>query len=69
MRDPYRMAASQGDSVAQWKLGALYAGGESGGPPQSWTEAAALYKQSADQGNPEGTFRLGKGQLFTGNRE
>ncbi len=44
-----RKDAEQGDPVAQWQLGDLYAAGR--GVPKDYTEAIKWYRLSANQGN------------------
>lgn len=48
----YRIAAEQGHSQAQWRLGRMYEYGL--GVDLSYPDARKWYKESAEQGNPEG---------------
>jgi uncharacterized protein len=52
-----RPLAEQGDAVAQYKLGEMYATGK--GVRQDYAEAAKLYRLSAEQGDPDGQELLG----------
>jgi len=53
----YRLAAVQGNAVAQFNLGLIYAKGES--VPQDYTEAAKWYRLAAEQGDTEAQANLG----------
>ncbi len=53
----YRKAAEQGDAVAQFNLGAVYAAGE--GVPQDYAEALKWYRRAAEQGDAVAQFQLG----------
>ena len=52
-----RAAAEQGDAVAQFNLGVMYATGE--GVPQDDAEAARWYRLAAEQGNADAQYDLG----------
>ncbi|MBS0252163.1 MAG: SEL1-like repeat protein [Proteobacteria bacterium] len=52
-----RLAAANGDSSAQFEVGARFAAGE--GVPQNFAEAAKWYQRSADQGFALAQYRLG----------
>ena len=54
----YRLAADQGNALAQTNLGVMHANGE-GGLPRSEREAARLYRLAADQDHPAGQANLG----------
>ena len=49
--------AERGNTVAQYKLGILYAYGQ--GVTQNYSEAARWFRKSADQGNADGQYNLG----------
>jgi localization factor PodJL len=51
-----RLAAANGDSSAQFEVGARYAEGK--GVPQNFKEAAKWYQRSADQGFAQAQYRL-----------
>src|SRR5262245_64387624 len=51
-----RAKAETGDAAAQAQLGRLYTKGE--GVTNSYKEAVAWFRRSADQGNDEGQFGL-----------
>ena len=53
----YRLAAEQGDAVAQYSLGDCYQNGE--GVEQDYTEAARLFQLAADQGYADAQENLG----------
>ena len=53
----YRMAAEQGDSVAQYSLANMYDFGH--GVPQDLAEAARWYRMAADRGHIYAQFNLG----------
>ena len=53
----YRLAAEQGNKVAQNNLGVLYA--EGNGVPQDYTEAAKWYRLAAEQGYSRAQYKLG----------
>ena len=53
----FRIHAEQGDAVAQFNLGVLYAKGK--GVPQDHAEAVRWYRRAADQGNASAQFYLG----------
>jgi hypothetical protein len=53
----YRLAADQGDAMAQFNLGLMYSGGP--GVPQDYKEAAKWYRLAADQGNAIAQNNLG----------
>jgi len=59
-RDLYRLAATRGDAVGQYKLGLMYYWGH--GVPQSHLIALEWLRKSAEQGNAEGQYNVG--QLF-----
>jgi localization factor PodJL len=52
-----RLAAANGDSSAQFEIGARFAEGE--GVKQNFVEAAKWYQYSADQGFAQAQYRLG----------
>jgi localization factor PodJL len=52
-----RLAAANGDSSAEFEVGARFAAGE--GVPQDFGEAAKWYQRSADQGFAQAQYRLG----------
>jgi len=52
-----RPLAEQGNPVAQYKLGEMYATGK--GVRQDYAEAAKLYRLAAEQGDPDGQELLG----------
>lgn len=52
-----RLAAANGDSSAEFEVGARFAAGE--GVPQNFIEAAKWYQRSADQGFAQAQYRLG----------
>ena len=52
-----RLAAEQGDAVAQVTLGVMYGSGE--GVPQDETEAVRWYRLAADQGDADAQYNLG----------
>lgn len=52
----YRRAAEQGDAVAQWSLGLMYANGR--GVAQNHTEAIAWYRLAAEQGHTVAQYSL-----------
>lgn len=52
-----RLAAANGDSSAQFEVGARFAEGE--GVPQNFAEAAKWYQRSAEQGFALAQYRLG----------
>lgn len=54
----YRLAADQGNALAQNNLGVMYEGGQ-GMLPRNDREAERLYRLSADQGFPGGQANLG----------
>ena len=54
----FRLAADQGDPVAQFSLGVMYAAGL-GGLQQDDTEAVQWYQQAADQDNANAQHALG----------
>jgi hypothetical protein len=54
----YRLAADQGNAIAQSNLGAMYANGQ--GAAQDDKEAVKLFRLAADQGNAIAQFNLGK---------
>ena len=53
----YRMAAEQGNAVAQFNLGVMYANGH--GVPQDDAEAVKWYRRAADRGEDRAQFNLG----------
>ncbi|WP_409562392.1 sel1 repeat family protein [Hyphomicrobium sp. MC8b] len=53
----FRLAAANGDSSAQFEVGARFAEGE--GVPQNFAEAAKWYQRSAEQGFALAQYRLG----------
>jgi tetratricopeptide (TPR) repeat protein len=53
----YRLAAEQGDAVAQFNLGNMYNNGE--GVPQKSAEAVKWYRLAAEQGYAVAQFNLG----------
>jgi TPR repeat protein len=53
----YRLAAYQGDPVAQTNLGSMYADGRGG--PQDYKEAVFWYMRAALQGNARAQYNLG----------
>jgi len=56
-----RLAAKQGDAVAQYELGRMYENGW--GVEQEWPEAAEWYKKSADQGYAPAQYEIGLAHL------
>ncbi|MEQ1584169.1 MAG: tetratricopeptide repeat protein, partial [Candidatus Nitrotoga sp.] len=54
----YRLAAAQGDAVAQYNLGLSYALGQ--GVLQDYKEAVKWYRLAAAQGDADAQFRLGE---------
>lgn len=60
----YQMAAEQGDSNAQFRLGTMYYGGQI---PQDFVQAAYWYQKSAEQGNFNAQAFLG-GMYYEGRR-
>jgi TPR repeat protein len=70
----YKLAADQGNALAQVSLGVFYETGR-GGLPRDDREAARLYKLAADQGNAGAQAYLGifyeqcRGGLPEDNRE
>ena len=52
-----RERADQGDAVAQFNLGLMYAKGD--GVPQNHAEAVKWYRMAADQGDASAQFNLG----------
>jgi TPR repeat protein len=54
----YKLAADQGNALAQVSLAAFYETGR-GGLPKDDREAARLYRLAADQGNATGQTTLG----------
>lgn len=52
-----RMAADQGYTAAQVKMGSVYRSGA--GVPQDFSEAARWYRLAADRGDSDGQFALG----------
>ena len=52
-----RLAAEQGDDLAQYNMGVMYAKGE--GVPQDYKEAAKWYRLSAEQGFAQAQSNLG----------
>ena len=52
-----RLAAEQGDVVAQHDLGGAYARGE--GVPQNYAEAVTWFRRAAEQGHAAAQFALG----------
>ncbi|MEO6697063.1 MAG: tetratricopeptide repeat protein [Gammaproteobacteria bacterium] len=53
----WQSAADQGDALAQFNLGALYAHGR--GVKKDLSEAAKWYRKAAEQGNPLAQYYLG----------
>jgi TPR repeat protein len=53
----WQSAAEQGDALAQYNLGALYANGR--GVKKDMAEAAKWYRKAAEQGNPLAQYYLG----------
>ncbi len=53
----WRSAADQGDALAQYNLGGLYANGR--GVQKDLSEAAVWYRKAAEQGNPLAQYYLG----------
>jgi len=53
----YRLAAEQGDALAQYNLGVMYAKGQ--GVVQDYKEAAKWYRLAAEQGSAEAQSNLG----------
>jgi TPR repeat protein len=53
----YRLAADQGNAMAQYNLGATYANGQ--GVTQDYKEAVKWYRLSADQGTALAQSNLG----------
>ena len=53
----FRMAAEQGNAIAQFNLGIKYLNGQ--GVPQDDAEAVRWFQQAADQGHAGGQFNLG----------
>jgi TPR repeat protein len=53
-----RAKAEAGNAADQYRLGALYAGGE--GVPQSYADAAQWYQKAAEQSLPEALLALGE---------
>lgn len=53
-----RLAAAQGDPVAQYNLGDIYDNGQ--GVPKDWAEAFKWFRQAADQGHVEAQAILGR---------
>ena len=49
--------AANGDEIAQFNLGVLYAKGQ--GVPQDYAKARELFEKAAAQGNADGQVRLG----------
>jgi TPR repeat protein len=58
--DWYRKAAEQGDPMAQYRLGVMYAKGW--GVPQDDTAAVSWYRKAADQGDVPAPTRTSRGQ-------
>jgi uncharacterized protein len=56
--DTWRPLAEQGEAAAQTGLGILYENGC--GVPKDGAQALVLYRKAAEQGNPEGEYRLGQ---------
>lgn len=56
----YRIAASRGDAIGEYKLGLMYYWGH--GVPQDNLAAVSWLRKAAEQGNPEGQYNIG--QLF-----
>lgn len=54
----YKLAAEQGNTDAQYKLGLLYSNGQ--GVEQDYVEAAGWYLKAAEQGDAKAQFRLGR---------
>jgi TPR repeat protein len=54
----YRLAADQGNAMAQYSLGLMYSSGE--GVAKDEAEAARLFRLAADQGDAVGQYLLGK---------
>ena len=57
-----RRLAAEGDAVAQFELGVLYAFGR--GVPQDYEEAARWYRLAADQGHASAQYNLGVSYAF-----
>ena len=53
----FRLFAEQGDSKAQFNLGAMYSNGQ--GVPQDKKEAVKWYRMSAEQGESKAQYNLG----------
>ena len=53
----YRLAAEQGDAVAQYNLGVMYDNGQ--GVPQDYAEAVKWYRLAAEQGYAHAQRNLG----------
>jgi hypothetical protein len=53
----YRLAAEQGNALAQVKLGLMYDKGQ--GVAQDYTEAVRWYRLAAEQGDASAQFNLG----------
>ena len=53
----FRLAADQGDALAQYGLGITYANGN--GIPQDYAEAVKWFRLAADQGNTNAQIGLG----------
>ena len=53
----YRLAAEQGDAMAQYNLGTMYDNGR--GLPQNYAEAARWYRLAADQSLAQAQYNLG----------
>jgi TPR repeat protein len=53
----YRMAAEQGDAMAQYRLGRMSHLGQ--GVPRDYGEAVRWYRMAAEQGDPQAQFHLG----------
>lgn len=54
----YRLAADQGDDMAQFNLGTMYENGR--GVSQNYVEAAKWFLKAANQGNVDAQFNLGR---------
>lgn len=52
-----RLAADQGDALAQFRLGLMYSNGQ--GVPQDYKEAVKWYRLAADQGEAKAQLNLG----------
>ena len=53
----YRLAADQGNAIAQCNLGVMYDKGR--GVPQDYAEAVKWYRLAAEQGHADAQFKLG----------